>query len=188
MKTRNTVQMPEDETQDFKMKSLAFSYLVHQLIEKRQENKNNEISENNLKNKEAENRKDQNKSQKLNKNKMTSEIRCICGVNTPNDEKELIICPTCQYYLHSECLAFTNMTDFICPFCKFQMNGVDEFHQLKNYMATVAAEVQAITKDLEVSKSIESDKTLGDIEKKQKLNQQFTEILSHLNKFDVLFK
>lgn len=62
-------------------------------------------------------------------------IRCICGNN--DNTGELVRCPVCHCYLHIGCVEQQNLrrgAGFKCPFCRLQLDGVDPFRDLRNWV------------------------------------------------------
>ena len=71
-------------------------------------------------------------------------IRCICGNNELNGE--LIQCSECQCYLHRDCVELPNrrITQYKCPFCRLQLDGIDPFRELKTWIEEKDTEIKGI--------------------------------------------
>ena len=171
---RKTKPTHQNEIPDFNSRLASFSYLVNNIIET-----NNDSMIEKSKNKSEKNSKK--------KNNENYEIRCICSNNNPDTKKKLIKCPDCQYYLHEDCFIESDLKDFTCPFCRLQIDGVDQFSLLKNYMGSVANEVQEISLVLDIASSIERNSSMPDNVKKQKINELFKEIKERLQKFSAFY-
>lgn len=71
-------------------------------------------------------------------------IRCICGNN--ENKGELIQCHSCHSYLHAKCVdpGQKNRSNFKCPFCRLQLDGIDPFRDLSGWIQNIDNELKTI--------------------------------------------
>lgn len=74
-----------------------------------------------------------------------STIRCICGNN--EHRGQLVCCHECHCYLHSGCVDPQQLkrgANFRCPFCRLQLDAVDPFRELINWIGSIDDELRRI--------------------------------------------
>ena len=70
-------------------------------------------------------------------------VRCVCFKN--DSYGELVQCCDCYMYLHCDCvLEPPGKHKYRCPICRLQLDGIDPFKDLKNWLIEKNAEIDNI--------------------------------------------
>ena len=91
-----------------------------------------------------------------------STIRCICGNN--ENRGELIPCQVCHCYLHAGCVDKQQLkrgANFRCPFCRLQLDGVDPFKELSNWVGQIDDELKRLHQMISEAMSYENQLAAG---------------------------
>ena len=89
-----------------------------------------------------------------------STIRCICGNN--ENRGKLVCCHECHCYLHEDCVDQQQLKrgpHFRCPFCRLQLDGVDPFRELTNWISQIDDELKSIYVQIGEAEQLESQIT-----------------------------